>query len=57
MRPQRLLPLIVATALFIENMDSTAISTSLPQIAAELGVEAVALKLAITTYLLAHMGR
>ena len=53
MRPQRLLPLIVATALFIENMDSTAISTSLPQIAAELGVEAVALKLAITTYLLA----
>ena len=33
MRPQRLLPLIVATALFIENMDSTAIATSLPQIA------------------------
>lgn len=53
MRPQRLLPLIVATALFIENMDSTAISTSLPQIAAELGVEPVALKLALTTYLLA----
>jgi len=52
-RPQRLLPLIVATALFIENMDSTAISTSLPQIAAELGVEPVALKLALTTYLLA----
>ena len=53
MRPQRLLPLIVATALFIENMDSTAISTSLPQIAAELGTEPVALKLALTTYLLA----
>ena len=51
--PQRLLPLIVATALFIENMDSTAISTSLPQIAADLGVEPVALKLAITTYMLA----
>ncbi|MBP6798448.1 MAG: MFS transporter [Luteimonas sp.] len=53
MKPQRLLPLIVATALFIENMDSTAISTSLPQIAAELGVEPVALKLALTTYMLA----
>ncbi len=51
--PQRRLPLIIATALFIENMDSTAISTSLPQIAAELGVEPVALKLALTTYMLA----
>ncbi|MDH5824075.1 MFS transporter [Luteimonas sp. RD2P54] len=53
MRPERLLPLIVATALFIENMDSTAIATSLPQIAADLGVEPVALKLALTTYMLA----
>lgn len=47
--PQRLLPLIIATALFIENMDSTAISTSLPQIAVKLVVEPVAL----TIYLLA----
>ncbi|MBO9715957.1 MAG: MFS transporter [Pseudoxanthomonas sp.] len=53
MKPQRLLPLIVATSLFIENMDSTAISTSLPQIAAELGTEPVSLKLALTTYMLA----
>ena len=53
MRPQRLLPLIVATAVFIENMDSTAIATSLPQIAADLGTEPIALKLALTTYLLA----
>ena len=53
MRPERRLPLIIATALFIENMDSTAISTSLPQIAAELGTEPVALKLALTTYMLA----
>jgi len=52
-RPQRLLPLIVATAVFIENMDSTAIATSLPQIAADLGTEPIALKLALTTYLLA----
>ncbi|MEZ0470551.1 MFS transporter [Luteimonas salinilitoris] len=53
MRPERLLPLIVATALFIENMDATAISTSLPQIAVDLGVAPVALKLALTTYMLA----
>jgi len=50
---ERLLPLIVATALFIENMDSTAITTSLPAIAADLAVEPVALKLALTTYMLA----
>lgn len=53
LKPERLLPLIVATALFIENMDSTAITTSLPAIATDLGVEPVALKLALTTYLLA----
>lgn len=53
MRHERLLPLIVATALFIENMDSTAIATSLPAIALDFGVEPVALKLALTTYMLA----
>ncbi len=53
MRRERLLPLIIATALFIENMDSTAITTSLPMMALDLGVEPVALKLALTTYMLA----
>ena len=53
MKHERLLPLIVATALFIENMDSTAIATSLPTIAQDFGVEPVALKLALTTYMLA----
>ena len=53
MKRERLLPLIVATALFIENMDSTAIATSLPAIAQDFGVEPVALKLALTTYMLA----
>jgi EmrB/QacA subfamily drug resistance transporter len=53
LRRERLLPLIIATALFIENMDSTAITTSLPVIAAEFAVEPVALKLALTTYMLA----
>ena len=46
-----LIPLIVACALFMENMDSTVITTSLPAIAAELGEEPVALKLALTSYL------
>ena len=53
MSPGRRLPLIVACALFIENMDSTAIATSLPAIAADLGTQPVALKLALTAYLLA----
>lgn len=53
MNPARRLSLIVACALFIENMDSTAIATSLPAIAADLGTEPIALKLALTAYLLA----
>jgi EmrB/QacA subfamily drug resistance transporter len=49
---ERLIPLIVAVALFMENMDSTVISTSLPAIAADIGTSPLALKLAITSYLL-----
>jgi EmrB/QacA subfamily drug resistance transporter len=48
----RIVSLIVATALFMENMDSTVISTSLPAIAAALGTNPLALKLAVTSYLL-----
>jgi len=51
-RHKFLLPAIVACALFIENMDSTVIATSLPAIATDLHVEPIALKLALTTYLL-----
>jgi EmrB/QacA subfamily drug resistance transporter len=51
MRQSRLLPLIIATALFMENTDSTVISTSLPMIAQDLGEDPIALKLAITSYL------
>ena len=51
MRPSRLLPLIIATALFMENTDSTVIATSLPMIAQDIGVDPIALKLAITSYL------
>jgi EmrB/QacA subfamily drug resistance transporter len=46
-----LIPLIVACALFMENMDSTVIATSLPAIAADIGVNPLALKLALTAYL------
>ena len=49
----RIIPLVVASALFMENTDSTIIATSLPAIAADLGEDPVILKLAFTTYLLA----
>lgn len=52
MRRDRIVPLIIAVALFMENMDSTVIATSLPAIAADIGANPLALKLAITSYLL-----
>ena len=52
MKKERLIPLIVATALFMENMDSTVIATSLPAIAADIGTSPLTLKLAITSCLL-----
>jgi EmrB/QacA subfamily drug resistance transporter len=50
---ENLVPLIVATALFMQHLDSTAISTSLPAIAADFETSPINLKLAVTTYLLA----
>ena len=47
-----LTPLVVACALFMENMDSTVISTSLPAIAGDLHQDPITLKLALTSYLL-----
>ena len=47
-----IVPLIVAVALFMENMDSTVIATSLPAIAADIGTSPLTLKLAVTSYLL-----
>src|SRR5258708_25244403 len=46
-----LVPLIVACSLFMENMDSTVIATSLPAIAVDIGESPLALKLALTSYL------
>lgn len=48
-----LLPLIVASALFMENLDATVLATALPAIAADFGVSPIDLKLALTSYLLA----
>ncbi|NDV89053.1 MFS transporter [Aurantimonas aggregata] len=46
----RIVPIVLAVALFTENMDSTVIATSLPVIAADLGTSPIALKLALTSY-------
>lgn len=49
----RIVPLILAVALFMEQMDSTVISTALPAIAADLHVGPITLKLALTAYMVA----
>lgn len=46
-----IVPLVVATALFMENTDSTILSTALPVIARDLGLDPISLKLAVTSYL------
>jgi len=48
----RTTPLILAVALFMENMDSTVLATSLPAIATDIGTSPIALKLALTAYLI-----
>src|ERR1700726_4616478 len=53
MIPLRILvPLIVACALFMENLDATVLSTALPAIAHDLHDDPIQLKLALTSYLL-----
>lgn len=49
---ERRVPLIIASALFMENLDSTIIATALPQIALALQEDPLHLSLAITAYLL-----
>ena len=49
----RIVPLILAVALFMEQMDSTVIATALPSIAADLHVGPITLKLALTSYMVA----
>jgi EmrB/QacA subfamily drug resistance transporter len=45
-------PLIVAGALFMQNVDSTVIAVAIPRVAAALGEDPLRLNLAITSYLL-----
>jgi EmrB/QacA subfamily drug resistance transporter len=52
MRSAAFTALIIATALFMENMDGTVISTSLPAIAHDLHQDPIVLKLALTSYML-----
>ena len=47
----RRIPLVLAVALFMEQMDSTVIATALPAIAADIDTSPIALKLALTAYL------
>lgn len=48
----RLVPIIVACPLFLQNLDTSVMATALPSIARSLDVEALHLNLAITSYLL-----
>ena len=51
-RTQRYLPWIVATALFMEQLDSTIVNTGIPAMAASLGVTPLSLKAVVTSYIL-----
>ena len=52
MQTRTLVLLVVACALFMENLDSTVLSTALPAIAADFGEDPIRLKLALTSYLI-----
>jgi EmrB/QacA subfamily drug resistance transporter len=54
MRAPLLIPLIVACALFMENLDQTIIATAMPAIARDIGASPIALKLGVTSYLLSQ---
>jgi hypothetical protein len=53
MQREQLIAVIVAVALFMEQVDSTIIATALPAIAADLGTTPLQLNVAVTAYLLA----
>jgi EmrB/QacA subfamily drug resistance transporter len=52
-RTRRYLPWIVATALFMEQLDSTIVNTGIPAMALDLGVTPLSLKAVATSYILA----
>jgi len=47
-----IVPLIVACAMFMENVDATVIVTALPSMARDLGHDPITLKLAVTSYVI-----
>jgi EmrB/QacA subfamily drug resistance transporter len=49
---KRYLPWVVATALFMEQLDSTIVNTAVPSMAASLGVTPLSLKAVVTSYIL-----
>src|SRR5580698_7729811 len=49
---RRLLPWLVAVALFMEQLDTTILNTAVPTIARSLGVAALNMKAALTSYML-----
>jgi EmrB/QacA subfamily drug resistance transporter len=49
---KRYLPWVVATALFMEQLDSTIVNTAIPSMAASLNVEPLSLKAVVTSYIL-----
>jgi EmrB/QacA subfamily drug resistance transporter len=51
-RLRLIIPMIVAVAFFMENLDSTIIATAIPDMAKSLDTTPIRLNLAITTYLL-----
>ena len=51
-RTRRVLPWLVAVALFMENLDATIVNTAVPVMAASLGVAPLSLKAVLTAYTL-----
>ena len=49
---KRYLPWVVATALFMEQLDSTIVNTGIPAMAVSLGVTPLSLKAVVTSYIL-----
>ena len=49
---KRWLPWVVATALFMEQLDSTIVNTAIPSMAASLGVAPLSLKAVVTSYII-----
>ena len=49
----RTVAVIIATAMFMENLDATVLATALPTMARDFGVRAPAMSVALTAYLLA----